>query len=124
MDEDVASIVMPLGCNLHKEGTAIMVAMTVSFECAMLGQDFFSPQMLGTCILMATVYPFVAGAIPGGGPFLLFSVFGWPLETFAAVMALHTITDAPTTAINVVGDLSSGMLIQKMVAKSKRKERG
>ena len=124
MDEDVASIVMPLGCNLHKEGTEIMVAMTVSFECAMLGQDFFSPQMLGTCILMATVYPFVAGAIPGGGPFLLFSVFGWPLETFAAVMALHTITDAPTTAINVVGDLSSGMLIQKMVAKSKRKERG
>lgn len=120
IDEDVASIVMPLGCNLHKEGTAIMVAMTVSFECAMLGQDFFSPQILGTCILMAAVYPFVAGAIPGGGPFLLFSVFGWPMETFAAVMALHTITDAPTTAINVVGDLSSGMLIQKMVAKSKR----
>ena len=58
---------------------------------------------------MAVVYPFVAGAIPGGGPFLLFSVFGWPMETFAAVMALHTITDAPTTAINVVGDLSSGM---------------
>ena len=123
MDEDVASIVMPLGCNLHKEGTAIMAAMTVSFECAMLGQNFFSPQILGTCILMAVVYPFVAGAIPGGGPFLLFSVFGWPMETFAAVMALHTITDAPTTAINVVGDLSSGMLIQKMVAKSKRNGR-
>ena len=48
---------------------------------------------------------------------------GWPMETFAAVMALHTITDAPTTAINVVGDLSSGMLIQKMVAKSKRNGR-
>lgn len=121
MDEDVASIVMPLGCNLHKEGTAIMVAMTVSFECAMLGQNFFSPEILGTCILMGIVYPFVAGAIPGGGPFLLFSVFGWPMETFAAVMALHTITDAPTTAINVVGDLSSGMLIQKMVAKAKKK---
>lgn len=122
LDEDVASIVIPLGCNLHKEGAAIMVAMTVSFECAMLGQNFFSPQMIGTCILMSSIYPFVAGAIPGGGPFLLFSVFGWPMETFAAVMALHTITDAPTTAVNVVGDLSSGMLIQKMVSKAKQKK--
>ena len=54
---------------------------------------------------MSIIYPFVAGAIPNGGPFLLFSVFGWPMETFAAVMALHTITDAPTTTVNVVGDL-------------------
>lgn len=121
MDERVSSIVMPLGCNLHKEGTAIMVAMTVSFECALLGQNFFSPQILGTCILMSIVYPFVAGAIPGGGPFLLFSVFGWPMETFAAVMALHTITDAPTTTINVVGDLVAGMLIEKKVKKAEQK---
>ena len=120
LDEDVASIVMPLGCNLHKEGAAIMTAMTVSFECAMLGLNFFSPQIFGTCILMSIVYPFVARAIPAGGPFLLISVFGWPMETFAAVMALHTITDAPTTAVNVVGDLSCGMLIQKMVGKKNK----
>ncbi len=69
---------------------------------------------------MSIVYPFVAGAIPSGGPFLLFSVFGWPMETSAAVMALHTITDAPTTAENVVGDLSCGMLIQKMVGKKNK----
>lgn len=122
LDDKVASIVMPLGCNLHKEGTAIMTAMTVSFECAMLGLDFFSPQIFLTCILMSVVYPFVAGAIPGGAPFLLFSVFGWPMETFAAVMALHTITDAPTTTINVVGDLSSGMMIQKFVRRSEQRQ--
>ena len=99
-----------------------MTAMTVSFECAMLGLDFFSPQIFLTCILMSVVYPFVAGAIPGGAPFLLFSVFGWPMETFAAVMALHTITDAPTTTINVVGDLSSGMMIQKFVRRSEQRQ--
>ena len=123
IDDKVASIVMPLGCNLHKEGTAIMVAMTVSFECALLGLNFFSPQILGTCILMSIIYPFVAGAIPSGSPFLLFSVFGWPMETFAAVMALHTITDAPTTTINVVGDLAAGMLIEKQVKKAEAKEK-
>lgn len=121
IDDKISSIVMPLGCNLHKEGTAIMVAMTVSFECALLGQNYFDPQILGTCILMSIIYPFVAGAIPSGGPFLLFSVFGWPMETFAAVMALHTITDAPTTTINVVGDLAAGMLIEKQVKKAKAK---
>ncbi|MDO5350810.1 MAG: dicarboxylate/amino acid:cation symporter [Lachnospiraceae bacterium] len=119
IDDKISSIVMPLGCNLHKEGTAIMVAMTVSFECALLGQSYFDPEILGTCILMSIIYPFVAGAIPSGGPFLLFSVFGWPMETFAAVMALHTITDAPTTTINVVGDLAAGMLIEKQVKKAK-----
>jgi len=122
IDDSVSSIVMPLGCNLHKEGTAIMVAMTVSFECALLNLNFFDPQILGTCILMSVIYPFVAGAIPNGGPFLLFSVFGWPMETFAAVMALHTITDAPTTTINVVGDLAAGMLIEKQLKKSAGKE--
>lgn len=120
IDDKVASIVMPLGCNLHKEGTAIMVAMTVSFECAMLGLDFFTPQILGTCILMGIIYPFVAGAIPTGAPFLLFSVFGWPMETFAAVMALHTITDAPTTTVNVVSNLSIGQLVEKMLKKNKK----
>lgn len=122
IDDNVSSIVMPLGCNLHKEGTAIMVAMTVSFECALLGLNYFDPQILLTCILMSIIYPFVAGAIPNGGPFLLFSVFGWPMETFAAVMALHTITDAPTTTINVVGDLAAGMLIEKQLKRSAAKE--
>lgn len=119
IEDKVSSIVMPLGCNLHKEGTAIMVAMTVSFECALLGQNFFNPQIFGTCILMSIIYPFVAGAIPSGAPFLLFSVFGWPMETFAAVMALHTITDAPTTTVNVVGDLTAGLLIEKQMKKGK-----
>ena len=96
-----------------------MVAMTVSFECALLGQNFFNPQIFGTCILMSIIYPFVAGAIPSGAPFLLFSVFGWPMETFAAVMALHTITDAPTTTVNVVGDLTAGLLIEKQMKKGK-----
>ena len=71
---------------------------------------------------MSINYPFAAGAIPNGGPFLLFSVFGWPMEIFAAVIALHTITDAPATTINVAGDLAAGMLIEKQLKRLATKE--
>ena len=40
-----------------------------------------------------------------------------------AVMALHMITDAPTTAVSIVEDLNSGLLIQRVLRRGKAKDR-
>ena len=56
--------------------------------------------------------------IPGGGligEMLIVSLYGFPLSAFPIIATIGWIVDAPATCLNVVGDISSSMLIEKHV---------
>ena len=122
IEDDVNSVVMPLGCNLHKEGACLIVMITISFECSMLGLNFFEPKMFLTAVVAALLGSMITGAIPTGGNviiMLVISMFGFPAQSIPLIILLHTLVDAPTTMLNVVGDLSSALIIdQRMKRKT------
>lgn len=122
ISDDVNSIVMPLGCNLHKEGACLIVMITISFVSSMLGLNFFEPKMFAMSVIAAILGAMITGAIPTGGNVIIMltvSMFGFPAETIPLIIILHTLVDAPTTMLNVVGDLSSAIIIDKQLEKSR-----
>ena len=47
---------------------------------------------------------------------LIVSLYGFPLEAFPIIATIGWIVDPPATCLNVVGDISSSMLIEKHVS--------
>ena len=69
-------------------------------------------------ILIAVLSGVVMSGIPGGGligEMLIVSLYGFPLEAFPIIATIGWIVDPPATTLNVVGDVSSAMLIEKHV---------
>ena len=124
ISDDVNSVVMPLGCNLHKEGACLIVMITISLECSLLGLNFFDPKMFMTAVAAALIGSMITGAIPTGGNVIIMLVipmFGFPAETIPLIILLHTLVDGPTTMLNVVGDLSSALTIDNRLQSSRTK---
>jgi len=124
ISEDVSSLVMPMGCNLHKEGACLIVVITISLECSLLGWNIFDPGIFMMMIAAAMLGSMITGAIPSGGNviiMLVVSMFGFPAEHVPLIILLHTLVDAPTTTLNVVGDLSSAQIIDNIVRKINKK---
>ena len=46
---------------------------------------------------------------------LTVAMFNFPTATIPLIIMLHTLCDAPTTMLNVVGDLSSVIIIDKFM---------
>jgi Na+/H+-dicarboxylate symporter len=56
--------------------------------------------------------------IPGGGligEMLIVSLYGFPPEAFALIATIGWLIDPPATLLNVTGDVSSAMIIDKYV---------
>lgn len=118
LSDDVNAVCMPMGCNLHKEGACLIVVLTMAYIGPMVGMNLLDPKtflmIVACCIIGATV----TGAIPSGGNVIVMltvAMFNFPTATIPLIIMLHTLCDAPTTMLNVVGDLSSGIIIDKFM---------
>jgi Na+/H+-dicarboxylate symporter len=69
-------------------------------------------------ILIAVLSGVVMSGIPGGGligEMLIVSLYGFPPEAFALIATIGWLIDPPATMLNVTGDVSSAMIIDKYV---------
>lgn len=113
----IAETVIPLGANMHKDGSVMGGILKIVFLVSIFGADTPLASNVFVMIGMAILVGAVMGAIPSGGmtgELLICSVFGFPMETAAALMIISTIIDAPATLVNSTGNLACSMLVARL----------
>ena len=107
------SFALPLGAQINKDGTAIML-MGVLFFTARAAGVALGPGELATAFLLGLVLSAGSGGIPGGGfvvALVLVKSFGLPLELAAIVGGIYRLVDMGNTTVNVMGDLVGTALL-------------
>ncbi|MEZ9139936.1 MULTISPECIES: dicarboxylate/amino acid:cation symporter [unclassified Shewanella] len=119
LNEQIAEISLPLLVNLNKGGAAMITALKIVFIYSLLGMVFTSDVFMLT-ILISVLSAFVIGGVPGGaflGEIFIVTTLGLPLEVIPILVVLGAITDAASTVINVVHDLTATQIIQRINGK-------
>lgn len=114
VSETLAKIVMPLGVNIHKDGSVIGAVFKIMFVMGVMGIDFNNAKTIVMVIVVSLLVGAVVGAVPGGGAIgemLILSIFGFPPETIALMLVIATIIDAPATLLNSAGNTVCTMII-------------
>lgn len=118
VSDEISDLVIPIGTNMHKEGTCFVVGSTCCFALSMYGMNFADPTLFFTAAGVTLLCSIIAGAIPNGGNvsvLMVMSVFGLPQSSLAIMILFNTLIDAPTTAINAVSHISSSMVVDRFV---------
>jgi len=115
---DMVETIIPLGANIHKDGSVFGGVLKIVFLFGLFGMDMSSvPTCLGI-VGVAFLVGAVMGAIPGGGmigEMLIISVYGFPPEVLPIIAVISTIIDAPATLLNSTGNVVCSMLIARVV---------
>ena len=118
IDSDVSRVTLPIGATMHMEGSAMASILKIAFLFGIFGKSFTGIDTYLIAILIAVLSGVVMSGIPGGGligELLIVSLYAFDLEAFPIIATIGWIVDPPATCLNVVGDLSSAMLIEKHV---------
>ncbi len=123
VSEKIANGVIPLGTNLHKDGSVITATAKVLFTLYFFGM---MPSGIGDAalvILLAIVVSIVVGAIPVGGmtgEILICAVLGVDPAFAATLMIIGTICDIPATLVNSTANLVASLLIDRFTQKGRK----
>jgi len=103
----VYSFTLPLGAQINKDGTSIMLSAILIFTAQAAGVEFSVAQMI-TILLVGLLLSEGSGGIPGGGlviALIFVQAFNLPLEVAAIVGGIYRLVDMGNTTINVMGDM-------------------
>ena len=112
----IASVVIPLGNTLYKNGSAISSILKIYVAFAILGWNFFELETLIIAVGITLLVSMVAGGIPNGGfigEMLMISIYGIPNEAVPAVLIIGALVDPLATILNATGDTVAAMLVQR-----------
>jgi Na+/H+-dicarboxylate symporter len=107
LPRSVYSFTLPLGAQINKDGTAIMLAAVLLFTAQAAGVEFGIASQV-TVLLVGLLLSEGSGGIPGGGlviALIFVQAFHLPLEIAAIVGGIYRLIDMGSTTINVMGDL-------------------
>ena len=99
---DMAETVIPLGANIHKDGSVFGGVLKIVFLFGLFGLDMSNLSTLLGIIGVSFLVGAVMGAIPGGGmigEMLIISVYGFSPEVLPIIAVISTIIDAPATLL-------------------------
>lgn len=116
--DDIAETVVPLGANIHKDGSVIGGVLKITFLMGIFGMDITNPSTLLSILVVSFLVGAVVGAIPGGGvigEMLILSVFGFSPEMLPIITVLGTVIDAPATLLNSAGNTVCAMMVARLV---------
>ena len=124
VSDTLANIVMPLGVNIHKDGSIIGGIFKIMFLFGIFGKDTDNIGTLLIILAVGLLIGAVVGAVPGGGAIgemLILSIFGFPAESLAIMLVIATIIDAPATLLNSSGNTVCTMMISKFMKENSNK---
>jgi Na+/H+-dicarboxylate symporter len=107
LPRSVYSFTLPLGAQINKDGTAIMLSAVLVFTAQAAGVDFTLTQM-ATILLVGLLLSEGSGGIPGGGlviALIFVQAFNLPLEVAVIVGGIYRLVDMGNTTCNVMGDM-------------------
>ncbi len=115
--DDIAEIVLPLGINVHKDGSLIGNVFKIFFLHQLIGQNFFDFSTIFIVFIVAFITSVIIGAIPSGGvagEMALLSILGFSPELLPLILIISTIIDAPATLLNSTGNTVCAMMVTKL----------
>lgn len=107
LPESVYSFTLPLGAQLNKDGTSIMLAVVLLFTAQAAGVEFTLAQQV-IIVLVGLILSEGSGGIPGGGlviSLIFVEAFDLPLEVGGLVAGIYRLIDMGNTTVNCMGDL-------------------
>lgn len=115
VSKPVAKFVIPLGATVNMDGTALYQVVAAIFLTQVYGIDLSAGQM---ALLAATTVGASIGSpsTPGVGIVILATIvqgIGVPLEGIALILGVDRILDMARTAVNVSGDLTASVVMNK-----------
>ena len=103
----IYSFTLPLGAQINKDGTSIILAGVLLFTVQSAGIEFDLASQI-SIILIGLFLSEGSGGIPGGGlviALIFVQAFSLPLEIAAIVAGIYRLIDMGSTTINVMGDM-------------------
>lgn len=107
LPQPVYSFTLPLGAQINKDGTSIMLSAVLLFTAQAAGVSFTLPEIV-TILLIGLLLSEGSGGIPGGGlviALIFVRAFNLPLEVAVIVGGIYRLVDMGNTTINVMGDM-------------------
>ena len=123
LPEYIYSFTLPLGSQLNKNGTSIMLAGVLIFTAQAAGVEFSIASQI-TIILIGLLLETGSGGIPGGGlviALIFVKAFNLPLEIAAIVGGIYRLIDMGSTTINCMGDMVGTVIVANSEEKRARR---
>ena len=111
----VYSFTLPLGAQINKDGTAIMLAAVLLLTAQAAGVTLSGSEIL-SLILMVFLFAAGSGGIPGGGlvvALILVESFGLPLGLAAILGGIYRLVDMGNTTVNIMGDMVGTAIVSR-----------
>ena len=115
VSKEVSSFVLPLGATINMDGTALYQGVCALFVAQIYGIDLSMGQYV-TIILTGTLASIGTAGVPGAGLIMLTMILqavGLPLEGAALVAGIDRILDMPRTTVNITGDATVALIVDK-----------
>ncbi len=118
ISKDIREVSMSVGSTMNMHGSVMGSILKISFLFAVFGRQFAGIDTYIIAILISVLSGVVMSGIPSGGligEMLIVSMYSFPAGAFLIISTIGIIIDAPATALNVVGNPTSAMLISRLV---------
>ena len=111
----IYSFTLPLGAQLNKDGTALMLTGVLLFTAQAVGVEFSFGEII-IILLVGLILSEGSGGIPGGGAviaLIFVNAFNLPPEIAGIVVGIYRLIDMGNTTINVTGDMVATTIISE-----------
>jgi Na+/H+-dicarboxylate symporter len=115
----VYAFTLPLGTQINKHGTSIMLTAVLLFTAQAAGVQFAIADYIAI-LLMGLLLSASSGGIPGGGfvvALIFVQAFRLPTEVAAIVGGIYRLVDMGNTTINVMGNMVGTAIVAHSEAK-------
>jgi len=122
----IAKFIVPLGATVNMDGTALYQVIAAVFLTQVYGIDLSTAQLVG--LTVTTVGASIGSpSTPGVGIVILATILagiGVPPEGIALIIGVDRILDMCRTAVNVTGDLTACLVMDKLLGSDSLEETG
>jgi Na+/H+-dicarboxylate symporter len=115
LPRSIYAFTLPLGIQINKDGTAILLASVVLFTAQATGTTLTGADLF-TVVLLGLLLSAGSGGIPGGGfvvALIMVEAFHMPLELAGIVGGIYRLVDMGNTTVNVMGNLVGTILVAR-----------
>lgn len=111
----IYSFTLPLGAQLNKDGTSVMLSAILLFTAQAAGVEFSIASAI-SILLIGLILSEGSSGIPGGGlvaALIFVQAFQLPLEVAAIVGGIYRFIDMGSTTINCMGDMVGTVIVAR-----------
>lgn len=117
VSKDVREVSMSIGTSMNMHGSVMGAILKIAFLFSVFGRSFSGIDVYLLAILISVLSGVVMSGIPSGGligEMLIVSMYSFPAGAFLIISTIGIIIDVPATAVNVVGNTASAMLVSRL----------